>query len=338
MTTIRYFNPFGTPNTPSNFNSVMQFANSPAGQLALNATIAAGRRVANMFRSRGEGRRSLGWVTSQHDVRTQYSKKRSFKKRRVSKKGRVYKNIKRWVKKRQFSTIGTKIVVRNGQVGSATDVSNQTVPSRIYQNYMVGTLYGNKGTDYSWEQGNADCASIVANEADINNAGKFYFTSARLDATIKNGEVAAEVDVYDIVYKGQVSTVSFETLKANSESQTDKINTNIDKVTLQQTRGSTLFDFPMLLKYGRIKILKKTKLFLPAGGTALYSFGDKRIRCYDQDRQNDMTGYVIPGWTRSMVVVHKAVDPTLNSTVNLGMTRSYKYKIIEQNKIESNKV
>lgn len=329
------------PYTPpfsrgTSWDAAMQLAMSPAGQYAINQTVRGARSAAGaarrLFSSRTSSGSGTGFVTAQHDVRTQYRRKRKVFKKRYSRKGRFVKRIKRWVRKRQFNTLGSRIVVRNESVGSTTDVGGTTK-----QTYVVGTLYGNKGTDYSWEKGNADCSVIYSNDADTaTTSAKLYYTSARLDATLKNGENACEVDIYDIVYKGNSPTQSFDALKANAESAQEKINAGLSKVTLQGTRGVTLFDIPLLIQFGKIKILKKTKLFLPSNGTALYSFQDKKMRCYRPDDKLDLQGVAIPGWTRSMVCVHKAIDPTLNSSLTLGMTRTYKYKVALSNTVKDN--
>lgn len=259
--------------------------------------------------------------TNQKDSKVQYKKK-----------SRSRKSKKRWrkfskkVRAVSMKLVGTNTHLKNGLVGRSGGVSGQA--------WMALHLYGFKGTEPlspGGELGVGDIESINNADSRINDASKIVFSSAVLDATLRNsGTVDLEVDIYELSYRDRVSDNNMYYLIGKAQNNTPVIPGSLSQITLN-SRGATLFDLPMAIKYGKIKIWKKTKVFLPQGETTNYQIRDPRNHVYDMANLADDNGYVEPGMTKTLLVVYKNVAGTSidGTDLQIGCTRKYAYKIFE---------
>lgn len=260
-------------------------------------------------------------TTSQRDFRQQYRYKRMPKRRR-----------RRWVKALRRNTamdlthFGTRTVIRNDTVGTAVPVTGQ--------GFVKIHIYGRNGTTDGTEIGTKDINDIIDTDDTFNTAKswKVFFTAAVIDMTIRNvGTVPMELDVYEITYNGNTKQNKFQDMLQAAENATEEVKPAQAKINLG-VRGATLFDIPELIRYGRIKIWKKTKIFLPVGDTATYQARDPRNHVFTSDLFIDEGGYIIPRATRSYIMVAKNVVGSGEAigALTVGVTRTYRYKILEK--------
>lgn len=260
-------------------------------------------------------------TTSQRDYKQQYRFKRMPRRKR-----------RRWVKALRRNTAmdlthyGTRTVIRNATVSSAIPFNSQ--------GFCKIHLYGRNGAVDGTEVGNTDINDIIDTDDTFNPAKswKCYFTAAIIDMTIRNtGTVPIEMDVYEITYNGPTKQNKFQAMLEAAENATEEVKSAQPKIQLG-TRGATLFDLPELIRYGRIKIWKKTKIFLPEGDTATYQSRDPRNHVFTSDLFIDETGFVIPKVTKSYILVAKTVVGSGETTggFSVGVTRTYRYKVLEK--------
>lgn len=299
--------------------SLAAYAATQAGSAAYNY-VSTRHRPPGLPSGTQNSTRSGVTTTAQHDYSRQYRYKRMPRYKR-----------KRWVKALKRNTamdlnhVATRTVLRNDTLTSAVPVTDQA--------YIKCHIYGREGDTDGTEAGNNDLSVICQRDTDINNQRAFqmYFTSAVMDATIRNsGTTNLEVDVYELYYKDTTKFPSFEQMYVAAYNAVDKAGLASTGKLGINNRGATLFDLPELIRYGRIKILKKTKIYLPAGNTANYQM---RIPAnYEMNSNNliDDIGYIIRGKTRSLIVVAKNIVGTeATGEIKVGLTRKYAYKLIE---------
>lgn len=262
-------------------------------------------------------------TTQNYDKRVMYRKRRApLRIRRRAKKA-----YRRFVRQ-SLKLVGTNTVVFNSSVSSSTN--NTTAP----QNMLVVNVAGTNGNG-SLELGSGDINSLVSNDARIASSGKVLMKTAMADMTIRNlsASVACEVDVYEISYRDTTKFLTFRQMVDSATGNTPNINTSGNGLNIV-TRGVQLFDIPELFKYG-ITVLKKTKVFLPAGNTATYSLHNRKPQWFSTANDLiDNNGFVKRGYTRTIACVYKPVVNTTNDVVSLGIgvTRKYMYKIFEDDR------
>lgn len=269
-------------------------------------------------------------VTSQRDSTNIY--KRKTMPRRKRQKWRSF------VKKVKAATTdnGNISFVYNGTLGQIT---NNVVGGTKQQGLAAFHLYGRNATGKANnEVGGLDMLQIVTDlrnstEDPILTSTKIQFTSAVLDITFTNisdntqYEGALEVDVYHIAYpmkKEYVVNGLIAALNAGSI-QTSQLQTTIPKVTINQ-RGVTPFGIGQAVSVSGLKILRKTKYFVPRGDSFTSQIRDPFNRTIDNERLVDKACFYIPGWTQTLFIIAKpadliADDATFSFTV--GATRSY---------------
>lgn len=282
----------------------------------------AAKRGLSYLRDRMKKTKSGIETTGQYDYKLQYVKKNMPRK--------MKSNWKKFVSKVHAATmklVGTNTVVKNTVMFSSTSLANT-------QTFVTAHLYGMNGTDANWEVGCGDIQSIDTLDNRIGPNTKVMFGSAVLDLTIKNtseGSTPVEADLYEIIYYDEMTESSFLDAENACQVNTPSIGAGANLALF--SRGATLFDLPGLIKYGKIKILKKTKLFLPGGNTATYQIRDSRNHRFNANDFADMgVRYVKRGVTKSVVIVFKPVVASGNSCrLDVGVTRKYAYKIFEDN-------
>lgn len=303
------------PNYDSMFNNTMF---SQGVNYAVKRAKTAGRSFTKtMTRNKTRG----VVTTSQRDYKLQYLRKRAPRKVRI----RAKKYYKKFIRN-SLKLVGTNTVVFNDSLSAQTS-------ALIPQGYMIFNVGTTNGTNLSYEEGNADLNTLISNDTRISSSGKILLKSTSADYTLRNTSVEApiECDVYEIEYWDNTKENNFASIYNSSITSTPAIGT-ATSLALNQ-RGVQLFDFPEIMKRG-VRVLKKTKVFLPNGQTATY-----RLKCKSNvwiSTGNDITdnsGFVKRNFTKTLLVVWKpVVGSEPDSGMIIGCTRRYVYKIFEDDR------
>jgi len=309
---------------------------------ARSAAAGTGATATMMGRSRTT---SGGGVTSNYDRRRVYRKKYMPKRKK-----RSWIRFNRKVNAVSEKTLGLQTVVFN----STSTASNNT---NNFQGEYDLALYGMNSSETRYDDVDhiAENVNIAAPSPTVGQmmdlTTKLIFKSAVLDITVRNishlsadatqtPNCAIELDVYEITGGRQfaatlTATVEVPTtlLQAFSfgENATKTIAGTGNAVSILR-RGCTPWDIPQALSQNRLKIVKKTKYFLPAGNTFTYQMRDPKRRVSTQKYLSEYTGINKPGWTKFLLIIFKAVpgfavNPTVGYTekIEVGSTRKYSY-------------
>lgn len=268
-------------------------------------------------------------VTTQKDVRTTYRRKRMPRRKR-----------KRWVKfvkkvhAATDSAIATRSVIFNNTLQIGGTDANQTTG--------VISLYGWRGSVATDAVGTADVRTITQRDGDVDEQSeKWRFTSGVLDCTASNiGGAPLEVDVYEVIKTGKGRTtngnLNLEYTSALTQTSVPPAGAggSLSSPTIL-TRGWTPFNCSLASAKG-LKVIKKTKYFLPEGETFTYQIRDPKNHWVGGEDINDASGneFARNGMTRMLFIIAKSVVGTTAETFELlvGCTRSYHYKIYNGNK------
>lgn len=295
--------------------------------VATQATRAyVGSKVNQLFNRGSSGVQT----TNQYDVRKQYRYKKMPRRKK-----RMWKKFVRKSKAVTLSLLGSRTQLRNTQLQQSVPIIDQTV-------YKLH-LYGKAGTDIAGiEAGTNDCQSIVDTDLLVSTVRNWqmYFQSAVLDMTIRaNGGGGVELDIYEVGYfdttKEANLTGVYNASFARSSNTAGAGANDANRIQIT-TRGATLFDLPEFTKAG-VKIYKKTKVFLGAGQTTTFQTRDPRTHRFTNEDEEDDTGFIKLGMTRSVVVIAKQLPGATESTnLVMGVTRKYMYKIMEAKSTATN--
>lgn len=290
----------------------------------------AANKLQSMFTSTKSQKSSSG-VTDQYDKKTIYRKRRMPRKMR-----------KRWSrKKRNFDSmlikkLATKTIVLNGTIGAAWAGPSQ-------RNNVIH-IYGKNGTERAGsELGTDDVYRICTNDPQSDDQiEKVIFDSALIDFTVANtGATNLEFDVYEM-YSGKLRnhiTPNWGSDQGTAQIQTPVIGGGGVSLNLD-ARGVTPFEFPLMSRYGW-RITKKTKFLLSPGKAFTYQYRDNRnrwVKGTDIFRNAAGTDMCLYGGTRTFLFLAKNVVGTDNESQNaytVGTTRVYRYKVLQDNQIES---
>ncbi|AXH78172.1 MAG: putative capsid protein [Cressdnaviricota sp.] len=298
---------------------------------------------------RRNGIKSGQGVTTQQDRKFIYAKRRQprFKRKRW---GRFVKKVHAVAEK----DYGTRTVVMNKIYSISNQISGLQANGAIY-------LYSQKGSTAAENAGDLNLIGTLENVAAPTAAAgitvwgstKLLFQSAVLDVTIRNAstridtgpqtvyasEAKMEVDVYEMMVKRPTEEAggTFNTFASLLNDNTTEIAPigGAGTELVYNMRGATPFDTTFSLSRWGIRILKKTKYFIPNGDTITYQVRDPRRRVVTRDDCINQDGFNRPGWTRILWVVGKLVPGlTVGETVNtyqewllIGATRKYMYKV-----------
>lgn len=160
---------------------------------------------------------------------------------------------------------------------------------------------------------------------------KWYIKTAIMDLTIQNTsqlQFALEMDVYEFTVGEFQNDAGNDVESAIAYYAQDTYvpgtAVNYTPITLTD-RGATPFEFGPAMSKIRMKILKKTKYFIPYGDTVTYQIRDTRIKTMDHRifRNNCCT----TRHTRGVMIIAKPVVATASqeSSYAVGCTRKYKY-------------
>lgn len=330
-----------------NYKQIRQAVN--AGRHAYNTMQNVRRYVPQKWGGtagkRGRKYTSGDGLTTQHDRMLQYRKKRMPRRRR-----RRWTSFKRRVEWVINSQMGTQTSVFNGSGFS------QTYTGATDQCWAAACLYGTNGegaTKLGWD----DLFRMFSTTAGvpIASAGyEYHFKSAILDITISavpnTGNAAPlEMDIYEVWCgrKGSRQNVGGDNAVNDITAGLSVTNTNpvggTGTVALSmQQRGVTLFDMPNVISQQGWRIVKKTKVFLPAGGQTTYQIRDAREHVVDSANVtaqpgSSYQGFSTGGLTKFVLICAKPIigytsTPTANSALfQIGATRKYSYVINSQN-------
>lgn len=285
-------------------------------------------------------------VTVQHDSRRIYRRKRMPAKRR-----RRWKSFVKKVNYVNEKDMGTRTVI----FSTLTDITDQT-PG--YQSVICFSLYGQKSSlglhndlqkiSTLENTGNPTAAA----GATVSKQSHIYFQSGVLDLTLRNTsykydglqnvsapEAQLEVDVYEMYCRQDFSTSGADYTSLgpgiqNEQNQELAIGGIGSPVNIYG-RGVTPFDCPTALSRLGIKILKKTKYFIPNQNTITYQIRDpSRKTCLIREI-GDEDGANKPKWTKWIMVIAKLVPELVKGTnpntyteqLQCGVTRKYMYKV-----------
>lgn len=193
--------------------------------------------------------------------------------------------------------------------------------------------------------------TAVAGET-VDGTTKYMFQSAIMDMTIRNTsyvkesnerpivlDAAAqiELDIYEVMLRMDSNDVStdYVTLSAvlNAYDEKDIGGTGLG-IGISD-RGATPWECVSALSNFKIKILKKTKYFIPNGQTITHQTRDPRRHVIPKNQLSVQDGWYRPGWTKCYFMIAKLV-PGLDIGTGIGQytcrlavgsTRKYLYKI-----------
>ena len=274
-------------------------------------------------------------ITLQRDRSTIYTRKRA--PRRVRSK---YKKSFRAFKSKVLKMKGHRTLMTNQSVAVTGSAGQQGITSFV--------LYGGRvdGLGSATARGYDDMNDLrtrdymlgdYTGDAERRFASgeiKWYVKTAVMDLTIQNTtelEFALEMDVYEFICGPMPTAAGPDVESAITYYQQDVYNvgtTGPAITSLEQTdRGATPFEFGVPMSKFRMKILKKTKYFIPYGDVITYQIRDSKIRTMGHAiyRDNSPT----TKYTHGVYIVSKPVPAEASKAhaYTVGCTRKYKYVV-----------
>lgn len=271
-------------------------------------------------------------VTSQYDKANQYRYKRMPKK----KKRKYVRKVKNF-KSMQLQQLATQIFIRNSITGGSAAPAVQGATAVHLAGISSGTETGGDDllalADRSPPETGVDAGLTDPRMASSTNSA-FILDSGILDTTFRNtGTSALEVDVYHITYTRDYETAGGLGTLFSVGQVPDGITGVVADITIS-SRGVTPFDFPKATQQG-MKVMKKTKYFIPAGQTFTYQLKkttNKKV--FVRDLKNLQFEFRQRYLTETLLFVAKTVvGETATGTWSIGTTRRYAYRILQNNKM-----
>lgn len=289
--------------------------------------------------TRRQNIRSGAGVTSQYDTKWIYRKKNMNRRKKKAWGGFVKK-----VRAALMKDVGTKTVVFNHGLRSDFNSTGQQA--------FTATLYGADGDAPSIVQcGSNDIRAIFTNDAELTNpTSKAVFMSGCLDITMVNMStktgteeeraLGLEVDIYDIGYYRKFD--AYNPREPFLQAATDTLPINGLEPGIEiYSRGATPWDLPDALSKG-IKIFSKKKFFLGKGETATYQLRNAKNYSFNRSTIDDTdNNFVIPKVTRTLMIIVKGLpwaDGHVNKSLQIGTTRKYMYKVLQDNVDKDNHI
>lgn len=279
------------------------------------------------YKTANKAKRSGVGITGQHDKQVQYRK--------------------RWMpkyKKRKWVNFVRRVTaVADRQKGRRTFVFNRlgdNTTTYTLQGYMCSVLYGRNGVNEStttqFQSGMSDLYDIF-NQSGYSSTTKLKMLSACLDLTYSNkGTAAVEMDLYEVAFNKATTYPNFKEASDIAENDTTTVGTWTALNLFD--RGVTLFDIPQLIRTTGMQILKKTKVFVPSGGTTTYQMRDASDWFVTKEYATNSTatgtpgpaglgGFILPKKTKGVIAVYKTVVGSVaNAQVACGVTHRYSVK------------
>lgn len=250
--------------------------------------------------------------------------------------------------KKSFRSFKNKVLKMKGHRTLMTNQSVQVIGNAGQQGITSFVLYGGRvdGLGSATARGYDDMNDLRTRDYMIGDftgdaerrfaSGeiKWYVKTAVMDLTLQNTtdlEFALEVDVYEFVCGPMPTAAGPDVETAIAYYQQDIYNVGTlgpAVTTLEQTdRGATPFEFGVPMSKFRMKILKKTKYFIPYGDVITYQIRDSKIRTMGHQiyRDNSPT----TKYTHGVYIVSKPVPAEASQAhqYTVGVTRKYKYVV-----------
>lgn len=184
----------------------------------------------------------------------------------------------------------------------------------------------------------------------FNKTGKFLFQSGIMDMTVRNtsgdsatgalnSELTLEVDLYEVSVGKRMDAT--EDIHRQYNGIGPLLNAGFDDTLTPGTQGTSMniqdrgvspWDTPEALSRFGIKILKKTKYFLPNNGYFTYQIRDPGRHVMSKNTINEWSGPNKPGLTKWIFLIFKTLPGVVNSAnvsqeLSVGLTRKYSYKL-----------
>lgn len=299
------------------------------------------------YQSRGG---TLGGTNA--NVRSIYRRKRM--------PSRKKKNWKRFVQKVNAISekeLGTRTILFNDFIRQSctVDGTQGALTLALYGNTNTQRVYMNDLKIIANLENTGDETAVKGINVDLNTT-KIMFQSAIFDLTLRNsstvqdapigqdppvrhldGSAAMELDVYEVYIRKELDDV---------DGPRTSLSTALDSFDAKEVggtgagieirhRGATPFEFGHVMGRLGIKILKKTKYFIPNNQTITHQIRDPKRHVATLGQLDKTEGWVQPGWTRTLFLIYKLVPglimgdttDTYQAQIDVGVTRKYSYKL-----------
>jgi len=336
----------GRALNPQMRSRMMQYRNRMYGRQSIlgRTRMARGRTRTSVQYTRG--RTGLGTLGGSNADQRMVYRKKSMPRR----KKRRWRSFVRRCNAVAERTLGTRTVLFNDQI---------TILSNVPENQVCLTtaLYSMQNAsskpwlrDLEQIQGLENTGDQTATLGEtVDDTTKFMFHSGIMDLTIRNtsffleGEIQrldanaqVELDIYEVYLRSSSSRA----LANNSLSQllnsydTKEIGGTGSGISIED-RGATPWELPHNLGTYGVKIAKKTKYFIPNGGTITYQVRDPKRHVFQKKWMVDNDGFSKKGVTRVIFMIAKLVpgisigsgDGQYACRLVVGNTRKYMYKV-----------
>lgn len=289
----------------------------------------------------------------QSDMRSIYRRKRM-----------PYRKKRRWVRfvKKIHAVsekeLGLRTVLINDQLTQRNTSTGQqstlTLALYPFKNDAAGWL--NDLTSIGGLENTSNPTAAAGDTIDKNT--KVLFQSAVMDITIRNitdklkeldpgnpllnvyepaPDASIELDIYEVVARKDFADTSltYTTLTTVLNAYDDKQIGGSGTGIAIEDRGATPFEFGAAMGRLGVKVLKKTKFFIPNGQTITWQVRDPKRRSITYGELTTQDGFNRVGWTKMYFLVYKLVPGlTQGNTVGdlrpslaVGVTRKYGYKV-----------
>lgn len=280
------------------------------------------------------------------------------------------KRMPRFKRKRWVRFVKKVHAVADKDLGLRTVLFNDQLTQRNTstggQSTLTVALYGCTNTSAGWlndlgQIGNLENEGdpTAAAGATIQYNSKVMFQSAVMDITIRNisdklktidpaqpllntyeaaPEAAIELDIYEVIARKPFSDIGqvWPTLTTVFNNYDDPEIGGTGTGIAIQDRGASPFEFGAQMSRAGVKILKKTKFFIPNGQTITWQVRDpkRRVATYGELERHE--SYNKPGWTKHYYLVYKLVPGLvqggstigdIRTSLAVGLTRKYSYKV-----------
>lgn len=329
---------------------------------ALQTAASAGRAARSMYNTYKTKRLRVAVpMTSGRGVTDQNDRINIYRKKSMPRRKKLrWKRFKQKVHAVAEKELGSRTVVFNRLLNTTPDFALYGSIAQIAQSIALYPLAG--GGAHMLDLKNiAGYENTVNDETThgqhVDPTTKFIFQSGILDITIRNTsyivgfngaeegpatDCTLEVDIYEIV-SGKEWTSSLTGEPANIVSALDVADSSTGEIGQQiQTndisigkRGATPWDLPHGLSTWRLKILKKTKMFVSWGKAITYQYRDPKRHVFTRQNMTERRGCNYPGVTKHVLVIAKAVLGIIEGAtegdtmprLSTGVTRKYLYNI-----------
>lgn len=190
--------------------------------------------------------------------------------------------------------------------------------------YQTDVAVPGSGSLYN-EPAQADMSNWVYNNPEDTSATYTKGTCVYAESEINMENTAGGdliVDIYELVYTKNWSNSAAQNLYTalNAAPGLDSSPYTFN------TYGINIFDFPSLISQYGIKCVKKTRVIMKSGDNTCYKMFDKRKQFYDTQNFGSGTQSIIPGYTRTALVIAKTNTSDAVSTIRVNAVKKYHLK------------